>query len=88
MTTTIYAVNATTLAPSQYSLTALDAVVHDNELPRDEIRRYRHVIQPLADLAPNECDPLSGRRFSEISEALVSDDVQLWQIDSAWLQLA
>jgi 2-amino-4-hydroxy-6-hydroxymethyldihydropteridine diphosphokinase len=71
-------------------LTYGDAVgaIDGIELPRDEIRRYRHVIQPLADLAPNECDPLSGRRFSEISEALVSDDVQLWQIDSAWLQLA
>ena len=53
-------------------------------LPRDEIHRYQHVIRPLADLAPDVLDPLTGRSFASICESLPADDSDLWQVDMDW----
>ncbi|AKS40667.1 2-amino-4-hydroxy-6-hydroxymethyldihydropteridine diphosphokinase [Wenzhouxiangella marina] len=35
------------------------------ELPRDEILKFAHVLQPMADLAPELVHPVSGRSFAE-----------------------
>ncbi|MCU7959760.1 MAG: 2-amino-4-hydroxy-6-hydroxymethyldihydropteridine diphosphokinase [gamma proteobacterium symbiont of Bathyaustriella thionipta] len=36
------------------------------QLPRDEIERYAFVLKPLADVAPQQCHPLSGLSFAQM----------------------
>jgi 2-amino-4-hydroxy-6-hydroxymethyldihydropteridine diphosphokinase len=35
-------------------------------LPRDEIQKYAFVLKPLADVAPDERDPVDGRRYADL----------------------
>lgn len=35
-------------------------------LPRDEITRYAFMLEPLAEVAPDLCDPLSGECYAEL----------------------
>lgn len=49
-------------------LTYGDLVSHEEgiELPRDEIERYAFVLGPLADVAPDQCHPVTGRCYLEM----------------------
>ncbi|OAI11569.1 MULTISPECIES: 2-amino-4-hydroxy-6-hydroxymethyldihydropteridine diphosphokinase [Methylomonas] len=46
-------------------------IISDGRLriPRDEIERYAFVLEPLAEIAPNETHPVCGRRFGELWDA-------------------
>jgi 2-amino-4-hydroxy-6-hydroxymethyldihydropteridine diphosphokinase len=41
------------------------------ELPRDEIMRYAFVLGPLAEVAPDEVHPGTGRSFRDLAEELM-----------------
>jgi len=49
-------------------LTWGDEVIQQDglQLPRDEIERYAFVLKPLADVAPEQCHPLSGLSFAQM----------------------
>jgi 2-amino-4-hydroxy-6-hydroxymethyldihydropteridine diphosphokinase len=56
-------------------------------LPRDEILKYAFVLAPLADVAPAECHPESGRSYRELWADYDRPDRQgLHQLaEAAWL---
>ncbi|MDD2759144.1 MAG: 2-amino-4-hydroxy-6-hydroxymethyldihydropteridine diphosphokinase [Methylomonas sp.] len=45
-----------------------DQIISDGRLqiPRDEIERYAFVLEPLAEIAPNEKHPITGKTYREI----------------------
>ena len=36
------------------------------QLPRDEITRYAFVLEPLAEIAPNQRHPVTGERYADL----------------------
>lgn len=55
----------------------IDGVV----LPRDEILKNAFVLQPLADIAPNDRHPETIRPYLEHWEAYDQSKQKLWQVD-------
>ncbi len=53
------------------------------ELPRDEVVKNAFVLQPLAQLAPQQRHPACGLSFAELWQAY-NRPQKLWQIDFAW----
>lgn len=55
----------------------IDALTYGNaqvdaagkQLPRDEIERYAFVLKPLADVAPDEIHPPSGKTYRQLWES-------------------
>ncbi len=47
-----------------------DQIISDGRLqiPRDEIERYAFVLEPLAEIAPGEKHPISGKTYRELWE--------------------
>ncbi len=45
-----------------------DLVLKDDKLqiPRDDIIRYAFVLEPLAEIAPEQCHPVTHERFSDL----------------------
>lgn len=45
-----------------------DQIISDGRLqiPRDEIERYRFVLEPLAEIAPNERHPITGKTYQTL----------------------
>ncbi|CAG1021165.1 2-amino-4-hydroxy-6-hydroxymethyldihydropteridine diphosphokinase [Methylomonas sp. LL1] len=45
-----------------------DQIISDGRLqiPRDEIERYAFVLEPLAEIAPNQSHPVSGKTYQEL----------------------
>ncbi|MET0117691.1 MAG: 2-amino-4-hydroxy-6-hydroxymethyldihydropteridine diphosphokinase [Sedimenticola sp.] len=50
------------------------------ELPRDEILKYAFVLQPLAEVAPDEIHPVEGRSFAQLWQAFDDPDQKLWPV--------
>ena len=48
-----------------------DVVMKDDkiQIPRDDILRYAFVLEPLAEIAPNEIHPVTKMKFSELWNA-------------------
>jgi len=48
-----------------------DLVVNDGriQIPRDDILRYAFVLEPLAEIAPDETHPITKKKFSELWHA-------------------
>lgn len=44
------------------------AIINDGKLilPRDEIKRYAFVLEPLAEIAPNHRHPVTGETYAEL----------------------
>ena len=53
------------------------------QLPRDEITRYAFVLQPLADVAPDEIHPLSGLSYRELWAGFNDPSQKLWRTDGS-----
>ncbi|MFO7786228.1 MAG: 2-amino-4-hydroxy-6-hydroxymethyldihydropteridine diphosphokinase [Halospina sp.] len=53
------------------------------ELPRSEILRNAFVLQPLAEIAPDERHPVSGERYADLWQAYERDQ-RLWPIEFHW----
>jgi 2-amino-4-hydroxy-6-hydroxymethyldihydropteridine diphosphokinase len=49
-------------------------------LPRTEIERYGFVLKPLADIAAEQCYPVSGISYGSMCEQLLAGDESLWQV--------
>ena len=63
-------------------LTFGEAVVDEKglQLPRDEILRYAFVLRPLADVAPQERHPQSGRSYGELWAEFDQSGQKLWPV--------
>lgn len=51
------------------------------ELPRPDVLRYGFVLKPLADLAPDETHPVTGRTFAEHWRTLARDGDGLHRVE-------
>lgn len=55
-----------------------DLIISDGRLqiPRDEIERYAFVLEPLAEIAPNEKHPITGKTYAELWQAFDKSEVK------------
>lgn len=58
-------------------------VIAGVELPRGEILKNAFVLKPLADIAPGEIHPVSGRCYRELWQDYRTDQ-KLWPVDFSW----
>lgn len=54
------------------------------ELPRPEITQNAFVLQPLAEIAPDEKHPLWQQTYGELWRAYDKSRQQLWPVDFVW----
>ncbi|MBZ2190091.1 2-amino-4-hydroxy-6-hydroxymethyldihydropteridine diphosphokinase [Alcanivorax sp. JB21] len=59
-------------------------VIDGVELPRDEILKHAFVLQPLADLAPDERHPVLGKTYTALLAEKDFSRQALWQIPFPW----
>ena len=57
---------------------------HGIQLPRDEILKYAFVLQPLADLLPDESHPQSGEKYATLWQQFDQASQELWPIEFDW----
>jgi 2-amino-4-hydroxy-6-hydroxymethyldihydropteridine diphosphokinase len=50
------------------------------QVPREEILRYAFVLRPLADVAPQERHPVTGRSYAELWSVFDKGDQKLWRV--------
>lgn len=62
-----------------------DQIINDGRLqiPRDEIERYAFVLEPLAEIAPNLCHPISGRSYFALWQEFDKTKLQQTKLDPA-----
>lgn len=60
-----------------------DQIISDGRLqiPRDEIERYAFVLEPLAEIAPSEKHPISGKTYSELWQQFDKSKIRTIKID-------
>ena len=51
------------------------------ELPRDEIEKYSFVLCPLAEVAPDQCHPVTGEQFAKMWAAFDQATQPLWPVE-------
>ena len=63
-----------------------DMVVSDGRLqiPRDEITRYAFVLEPLAEIAPKLCHPVTGKKYTDLWMQYDKSDLQQLKVDPPW----
>ncbi len=54
------------------------------ELPRAEILFNAFVLQPLAEIAPDELHPVSGISYVDLWQAYDKQKQRLWAVDFSW----
>lgn len=54
------------------------------ELPRGEILEHAFVLQPLAELLPDEVHPVAGKCYAELWQNFDRPEQKLWPIDFDW----
>tara|TARA_B100001063_G_C16721278_1_gene533720 strand:- start:580 stop:1080 length:501 start_codon:yes stop_codon:yes gene_type:complete len=54
------------------------------ELPRDEILKNAFVLQPLAELIPNDVHPVTGKSYRQHWLEYDKEKQKLWPIDFRW----
>lgn len=55
--------------------------IGDTELPRDEITRYAFVLKPLAQVAPEEIHPTTGKSYRQLWEEFGDSRQALWPVE-------
>lgn len=68
-------------------LMLLGDIVHQDHkpfLPRDEITRYAFMLEPLAEIAPDLCDPLSGQRYADLWTKFDKTGLEQRRVTPAW----
>lgn len=58
-----------------------DMVSDTPQLPRAEIDRYAFVLCPLAEIAGDECHPVSGERYADLWAQFDAGEQRLWMVD-------
>ncbi|MDI9246580.1 2-amino-4-hydroxy-6-hydroxymethyldihydropteridine diphosphokinase [Marinobacter sp. CHS3-4] len=69
----------------------LDILTYDDEvgqvdgveLPRGEILENAFVLRPLAELAPDDCHPSTGRSYARLWQSYDRNQ-KLWTVDFTW----
>ena len=63
-----------------------DEVLHEQrmDIPRAEIEINAHVLQPLAELAPQLCHPLVGMTYQQLWAQFNAPEQQLWVVPFNW----
>ncbi|MCF6218115.1 MAG: 2-amino-4-hydroxy-6-hydroxymethyldihydropteridine diphosphokinase [Gammaproteobacteria bacterium] len=54
------------------------------DIPRAEIAKYAHVLQPLAELVPEQCHPLCGERYQQLWTQFEVPAHTLWRVPFDW----
>lgn len=62
----------------------LCGIVDDIALPREEITHNAFVLQPLAELLPNERHPLSGTSYAALWNTFAQGSQRLWPVGFSW----
>ena len=64
-----------------------DQIISDGRLqiPRDEIERYAFVLEPLAEIAPSEKHPISGKTYQELWQEFDKSGTQPIKVELASL---
>lgn len=62
----------------------LTGQVEGVELPRNEITTNAFVLQPLAELLPDERHPLDKQRYADLWAAFEPGAQRLWPVDFVW----
>lgn len=73
-----------TLDVDLLTVDALCGDIEGVELPRDEIVKHAFVLQPLAELLPNHCHPVSGERYADLWTNFDAGSQRLWPVDFVW----
>ncbi|MGY6275652.1 2-amino-4-hydroxy-6-hydroxymethyldihydropteridine diphosphokinase [Methylomonas sp. MgM2] len=71
----------------------LDLILYGNQvisdgrlqIPRDEIERYAFVLEPLAEIAPDETHPVTGKTYRELWRQFDKSNINPIKIDLATL---
>lgn len=60
-----------------------DLIIENSEvqLPRSDIKRYAFVLRPLADIAGDLCDPVSGKAYSQLWSEFDQSQQELRPVD-------
>lgn len=64
-----------------------DDLVYQNgklQIPRPEITENAFVLKPLVDIAPELCDPLSGKPYGLLWGEYDQSSQHLWPIEFSW----
>lgn len=64
-----------------------DQIISDGrlEIPRDEIERYAFVLEPLAEIAPNDKHPVNGKSYAELWQNFSKNQPAQIKIKPNWL---
>lgn len=54
------------------------------DLPRDEVLKNAFVLLPLAEIAPQQMHPVSGKSFSRHWQAFDREKQKLWPVEFNW----
>lgn len=63
-----------------------DSVVNDEKIniPRDDILKYAFVLEPLAEIAPDETHPISGKKFYRLWDEYDKSNLEQKKIAPPW----
>jgi 2-amino-4-hydroxy-6-hydroxymethyldihydropteridine diphosphokinase len=64
-----------------------DQIISDGRLqiPRDEIERYAFVLEPLAEIAPDDKHPVNGKSYAELWQNFSKNQPAQIKIKPNWL---
>lgn len=62
----------------------LSGEFHGVKLPRGEIEKNAFVLQPLAEVAPQQRHPVTGQTFAHMWDLYDKSKQKLWAVDFSW----
>ena len=73
--------------PIDIDLLLYDDLIQDERpvhVPRDDVLKYSFVLRPLAEIAPDQVHPVTGRTYSDHWQAFDKDSQPLTKSDVSW----